>query len=141
MVRETTARPLAGVEAVRQGIEEWRQTRVSGRAMPTELWSAAVKLAAQHGPYPVAQALRIDYGGLKKRLHCSPEQNSPAASRPPEAVGFLELAAAPLLGRVEAASEWRVELRGADGTSLRIQLPGSTPLDVPGLVAAFWRRS
>ncbi len=36
--------------------------------MPESLWQAAVELARQHGVYSVAQPLRLDYMGLKKRL-------------------------------------------------------------------------
>ncbi len=45
-----------------------RSTQPLRSSLPESLWSAAVELARQHGVYPVAHALRLDYMGLKKRL-------------------------------------------------------------------------
>lgn len=36
--------------------------------LPESLWQAAVELARQHGVYPAAHPLRLDYTRLKRRL-------------------------------------------------------------------------
>ena len=45
-----------------------RSTRQRWTKLTESLWQAAVELARQHGVYSVAQPLRLDYMGLKKRL-------------------------------------------------------------------------
>jgi hypothetical protein len=49
-------------------LDEFRSTRPRRTKLPESLWEAAVELARQHGVYSVAQPLRVDYMGLKKRL-------------------------------------------------------------------------
>ncbi len=50
-------------------LDQFRSTQPLRRAkLPESLWEAAVELARQHGVYSVAQPLRLDYMGLKKRL-------------------------------------------------------------------------
>jgi hypothetical protein len=49
-------------------LNEIRSTRPRGRKLPDSVWQAAVELAREHGVYSVARHLRLDYGGLKKRL-------------------------------------------------------------------------
>jgi hypothetical protein len=49
-------------------VERWREQEVCRWRMPEELWDAAVSLARTHGVGPIARALRLDYGSLKKRM-------------------------------------------------------------------------
>ena len=59
---------LIGLEQTRRRITRWRETRTHrGAPMPAALWTAAIAFARQHGLYPTARALRLDYGSLKKR--------------------------------------------------------------------------
>ena len=58
----------ARVEAVRRRIEHWRRVRQRRSPMPAALWAAAVALAAEHGVYPIARALRLNYETLKARV-------------------------------------------------------------------------
>ena len=49
-------------------LDQFRSTQPRRTKLPEPLWQAAVELARQHGIYPVAHPLRLDYMGLKKRL-------------------------------------------------------------------------
>ena len=62
---------LATVEEVRARLEEWRQNRPKGVAIPDELWSAASALARRDGLGRTAAALRLDYGKLKRLMMAS----------------------------------------------------------------------
>jgi hypothetical protein len=59
--------PEAIVQLQRQS-DQFRSTQPRRTRLPESLWQAAVELARQHGIYPVAHSLRLDYMGLKKRL-------------------------------------------------------------------------
>jgi len=59
-----------------------------GTKLPESLWQAAVELARQHGVYPVAHPLRLDYMRLKKRLGGGPNRRT-KAHKP----AFVELGA------------------------------------------------
>lgn len=103
--------------------------------MPAPLWEAAVSLARTHGLYPIAQALRLDYGSLKNRLSRPPENAGDDAG----SAGFVELNPAQWLGRTEPGSV-SVELWAVDGTKLIVRLPDKERLDLPALIEAFRRR-
>lgn len=124
------------VTQLRGRIERWRRLRAKRSPMPEELWSAAVLFARRHGVYPVARALRIDYGALKKRTTRRPQDGE----RTGKTSEFVELAPSPLIGGVEPSGKV-VELWGADGaTKLVLRLPAGEGLDVERLAKAFWRR-
>lgn len=121
------------VERVRARFQGWRAARKPGRAIPSELWRDAVRLARAHGLYEVSRAIPVDYGALKKHM----EGNGEGLALP----RFVELAP-----RASAAtSVWEgqgafVELSGVDGARMTIRLPAGEVLDVVGLVSAFQRR-
>ena len=131
----TPRSPLpARVRQLRNRIEGWRRQRGRPARMPAPLWEAAVALARTHGLYPIARALRLDYGSLKKRL-ASPPQGKLGG----DTSGFVEIHPAPWLGQAEPGGV-SVELRAVDGTKLIIQLPDNERLDLPALIEAFQRR-
>lgn len=77
------------IHSVRRQLARWRQTRPHLRApIPAAVWAAAVVLARQHGVYPMARALPIDYGALK--AHVARAAGLPEVAGPPT---FVELAA------------------------------------------------
>ncbi len=127
----------ARVGAVRDRIEYWRGIRQRHSPMPEPLWAAAAALAAEHGTYPIARALRLNYGTLKSRVGRIPHGERAEAAR---AVGFVEVDRGELIGSAEAAGRV-VELSGTDGAKLVIRLNGGDELDVLGLAEAFWRRT
>jgi len=49
-------------------LDQFRSTQPRRTKLPEPLWQAAVELARQHGVYPVADPLRLDYTRLKERL-------------------------------------------------------------------------
>ena len=44
-------------------LDQFRSTQPRRTKLPESLWQAAVELARQHGMYPVAHSLRLDYEG------------------------------------------------------------------------------
>jgi len=104
--------------------------------MPEDLWGSAVSLAGRHGLYPVARALGVDYGTLKRRVMRGTPRREQTGKVSPE---FIELAPAPLLGRAKPPG-MVVELWDADGAKLVVRLAEGEGLDVRGLAEAFWRR-
>lgn len=68
-VSERQARRYPTDLCVRRQLARWRQTRPHPRApIPAAVWAAAVVLARQHGVYPMARALPIDFGALKAHV-------------------------------------------------------------------------
>jgi len=56
------------IAQLQRQLDQFRSTQPRRTKLPDSLWQAAVELARQHGVYPVAHPLRLDYMGLKKRL-------------------------------------------------------------------------
>src|SRR5580700_388200 len=66
MNRKSTPIPEPIAQLQRQ-LDQFRSTQPRRTKLPESLWQAAVELARQYGVYSVAQPLRLDYMGLKKR--------------------------------------------------------------------------
>jgi hypothetical protein len=97
--------------------------------LPESIWDAAAELAREHGVYAVAQPLRLDYVGLKKRL------GKVAAGRPDRSKPvFVEFIAPP----PAACEECVIELESTRGGKMRIHWPVSTAPDWTSLLRA-WR--
>ncbi len=123
------------IEAVRQRIEEWRQTREKRTHMPEELWQAAVALVAAHGKWRVAKALRVRYEGLKARL-APPETCSESKQAP----GFVDLTSVLGSTRNEGPAT-TVELSRPDGTRLSLRFADAGSVDLQSLVHTFCQPS
>jgi hypothetical protein len=135
MGRGRTALPT-NVTRLGARIARWRKHRVAGQPMPAELWEAAVRLARAHGIYPVARALRIDYGALKARVV---ECIGGGAIRPERTESrFVEIDPVQLV-RGLAPGEAVIEVWEQDGTRLLIRVPGEQAVDLVALVQAFRR--
>jgi len=144
----------AEVERLRRRFEGWRQTRGGRGRIPEPLWSAAVELAGRFGIHRMAKALRLDYYSLKRRVDQaatsefaarrpsnaasrSPVVSSAALNKPSTPVSsgvttFLELAPP-----VATVSECVVELKNADGVTMRVHLRSPQPPDLVALTQAF----
>jgi len=119
-----------GLEQTRRRITRWRETRTHrGAPMPAALWTAAITLARQHGLYPTARALRVDYGSLKKR------RDAAGAGRVPSPA-FVELPAA----RPTGLGPCVIDLEGRRGGRMRIEVPGVTMADLVTLTRVAWGR-
>ena len=122
--------PEAIVQLQRQ-LDQFRGTQPQRTKLPEALWQAAVELARQHGVYPVAHPLRLDYTGLKKRLG-----GSPTFRRRVTKPAFVELVA-PARAQLE---ECVIEFESSGGSKMRIQWKATTPPDWTTLLQA-WRET
>jgi hypothetical protein len=121
------------LENVRQRIERWRRTRKARLPIPEPLWAAAVKMASTYGVNRTAEALRVNYYALKKRV----EQKTSAVDDAPRAIAgvrFIELvppdAAGPCL--------CTLELENTGGAKMRIQLKSVEMPDLAAVSRSFW---
>jgi hypothetical protein len=110
-------------------LEQFRSTQPRRTKLPESLWQAAVELARQHGVYPVAHPLRLDYMQLKRRLG-----GVPSSRRKTTKPVFVELVA-PSPGKVD---EWVIEVESSRGAKMRIQWKATVPPDWASLLRA-WR--
>jgi hypothetical protein len=130
MNRESAPIPEPVAQLQRQ-LEQFRSTRPMRTRLPESLWQAAVDLARQHGVYPVAHPLRLDYTRLKKRLDGSPTFR-PKATKP----AFVELVAPPGAQLEECV----IEFESSGGSKMRIQWKAAAPPDWTALLRA-WRET
>jgi hypothetical protein len=126
--KSTLAIPEPIVQLQRQ-LEQFRSTQPRRTKLQESLWQAAVELARQHGVYPVAHPLRLDYMQLKKRLG-----GVPSPRRKTTKPAFVELVA-PSPGKVD---EWVIEVESSRGAKMRIQWKATVPPDWASLLRA-WR--
>ena len=130
MKRESRLIPEPIAQLQRQ-LEQFRSIRPGRAKLPESLWQAAVELARQHGVYPVAHPLRLDYMGLKKRLG-----GPPAVRRKAAKPAFVELVA-PSRAELE---ECVIEFEAPGGSKMRIQWKATAPPDWTTLLQA-WRET
>ena len=140
---EVTMEPL---EALRGRVEHWRALRDGGRSMiPEDLWNAAVDVARVEGVYGTSKALRFNYGSLRDRLVRA--DNAGLAQRKPgeRDATFVEVRmpsrpSLPSLSPRESAVDDKtvIELVGTGGARMRIDMTGTSRVDVVGLAQAFW---
>ena len=129
MNRKNTAPISEPVLQLQRQLDLFRSTQPRRTKLPEPLWQAAVELARQHGIYPVAHPLRLDYMQLKKRL-------SGVSSRRPKPTkpAFVEL----ITPHSVAQAECLIEFESASGGKMRIQWKAATPPDWANLLRA-WR--
>ena len=127
-VNRPAVRPT--IEAVRKRFKIWRKKGRSGRRISDALWGAAVELCRDHPVSRVSRALRLDYHGLRDRVHKTRD-----AGLGPD-LGFVKLdLGAPLVSR----GEWRVEMEAPNGAKMTLSLKGGPrDLDPLELSRAFW---
>ncbi len=121
------------IAQLQRQLEQFRSTQPPRTKLPDALWQAAVDLARQHGVYPVAHPLKLDYMGLKKRLDGVPRRTPKPASQAP---AFVELVA-PQPVRFE---ECLIEFECSSGGKMRIQWKGPGLPDWATLLRA-WRET
>lgn len=124
-------KPVAGpIVQMQRELEEYRRSQPRRAKLPESIWEAAAALARQHGVYAVAQALRLDYMGLKKRVGGGVASQRPANSKPV----FVELIAPP----PAQPAKCLIEFESTRGDKMRIHWPASTAPDWTALLRA-WR--
>src|SRR6516164_5742828 len=67
MARESPDIPHS-MQKVYQRFERWRGAHTARLPIPERLWAAAVELAREHGVSRTAQALRLEYGKLRRLM-------------------------------------------------------------------------
>jgi hypothetical protein len=137
------------MQKVYRRFERWRSAHRGRLPIPARLWSAAVELACDHGVSTTAQALRLEYGKLKRLVESAGPVPKPMVKRRRivKAPGaglrrtrssaptptFLELMTSPAAGLAECL----IDLEGRRG-KMRIQWKGTTAPDLGGLSRALW---
>jgi hypothetical protein len=121
------------LSALCERVERWREHREGPRArIPEELWEAAVGVARVEGVGATSRALRFDYYRLKGRMTLAEGDERCDRS---EAGAFIELGPGQLAG---AGGKAVVELVGRHGGRMRIDVSGTSSVDIVGLAQAFW---
>jgi len=128
----TTVAIRPTLEAVRRKFQIWRKKGRARRRIPTALWGSAVDLCRDHSVSKVSRVLRLDYFGLRKRVHESKDVSLASD------MGFVKLdLGVPLV----SPSEWRVEMEAPNGAKMTLSLKGGgapRDLDPLELSRAFW---
>ena len=131
-MKNKSASPIAEpIVHLQRQLDQFRSTQPHRTKLPETLWQAAVELAREHGLHPVAQPLRLDYMGLKRRL-----EGVPVARKKATTPAFVELIAA----HPAAVAECVIEFESRLGSKLRIQWKGSAAPDWASLLRA-WREA
>ena len=127
MSEKPTVTVAGEIEEARLQLENWRRERKRGQHIPENMWVKAVELAGQHGLWPTARALNLDYSRLKRRAGAGDESGAMTA-----AAAFVEL-----IPQGAGQCACVVEMEDAGGARMRIELKGAAP-DVTALSRAFW---
>jgi hypothetical protein len=132
MPTQDTPIPESIVELQAQ-LEQFRSTHPPRTRLPVTFWRSAAELAQQHGIYPVAHSLRLDYSRLKKHVSgssaaCRSRRKKSATAR------FVEL-----IGTQERVDEYVIEFESDHQPKLRIHCKTANTPDWAALLGA-WRR-
>jgi hypothetical protein len=125
----TRAAVPMGMRRVFRRFERWRKSHSGRLPIPEHLWASATELAREHGVFPTAKVLRLEYGKLKRMA----ESSGPMGCSATTPTSFVELVAPSAAG----LSECLIELEGPRG-KMRIQWKGATGPDLAGLSRALW---
>jgi hypothetical protein len=118
---------------VAERFADWRRSHEPGTRVPESLWAVAVKLATKCGVSRTAVALKLNYGGLKRRVEGRALEARPRRASSPMPA-FVELPG-PMLA---SPAECVIECENAAGAKLRVHLKGGHVLDLLALSGSFW---
>lgn len=117
-------------------VTQWREHREGPAArIPEDLWEAAVRVARVEGVTATCRALRFDYGRLKGRMELAESTENGRRGERSKVEAFIELGPGQLTG---AGGKTVVEIVGRCGGRMRIDVSGTSSVDVVGLAQAFW---
>lgn len=119
------------LEEVVEAFKRWRATRPRRRAIPPELWQAAVELSSKYPLSHISRSLGLSYPELKKRASVFPERKE-AGTPCPE---FIELN----LGRRIPAHSCVLERVDKEGVRTTMTIEVAEGSDLRKLVTAFCR--
>jgi len=123
-------------------LQRWRSSHTGRLPIPEPLWAAAAELAREHGIFPTAKALHLEYGKLKQRAEAAGAakkrvMKAPSAmarhARPTAPPTFMEL----ITPRPGSAASAVVELEGPRGR-MKIELKGVGTAELVALSRALW---
>lgn len=121
-----------GMRKVYGRLQRWRAQRKSRERIPRGIWSAAGKLAREHGVNQVSRVLHLEFNQLKREAEAA-EGKSGGKTKQRVAPGFVELIGSQLSDERECV----LELEGSRG-KLRIELRGAATAEVAGISRALW---
>jgi len=125
---------------VQKELTRWRERHGGrGRAIPQELWAAAVEAALVDGVHVTARALGLDRDRLSGRVAARSGAGGvevPARPQTPASTTFVEVDAQQVFSRGRVL----VRLTGRDGEQVEVTLEGAVA-EVAALARAFWERS
>jgi hypothetical protein len=122
--------------------ERWRSAHTGRLPIPERLWRAAAELAREHGVFPTAKALHLEYGKLKDRAEALGQEKKvvrkmrsaiPRHAESTAAPTFMEL----ITPRSGSAASAVVELEGPRGR-MKIELKGVATEELVALSRALW---
>ena len=136
---EREAVRAGGLVGVGRELSTWRERHGGrGRPIPPHLWERAVAVARVEGIDTTARALKVDRDRLARLTGTvSTRSDSLAVAQVPASTEFVELSA----GVVCGGGHTVVHLEGPDGERVRVEVSGSSGVDVVSLAKAFWSRS
>lgn len=130
MATEASAVP-EDLEQLRHRFEEFRKAQPGHSRLPESLWAAATELAKRYGVNPTARALRLEYGGLRKRVENRPRRKAKSQkAEPPSFLEFIAPGAKPV-------TNCTVEVESAQGGKLRLELKAMATTELVNLIRAF----
>ena len=103
---------------LQQQLDQFRSSQPRRTKLLEPLWRAAVERARQHGVYPVAHQLRLDYVQLKKRLG-----GVPSPRRKAHKPAFVEV----VPPRSAVLEDCVMEFEPSSGGKIRIQWKAPAP--------------
>jgi hypothetical protein len=112
-------------------LQRWRDQRKGRERIPRGIWSAAGKLAREHGVNQVSRVLHLEFNQLKQAAEAAGEKSGNTKQR--VTPGFVEL----IGSRVSDNRECVLELASSRG-KLRIELRGAATAEVAGISRALW---
>ena len=117
------------LDRLRRQLTAWRRDGNRNHRTPEPVWREAAELAQVLGISPVAQALRLNYTALKRRLAVTvvPEARRPA---------FVELKCPP----PAPSGECRICLQDTDGGQMTMAMASVDAVVLRELAQVFWRR-
>lgn len=157
MVKKIWAMP-SDVQAVHTQIESWRENRRKRGAVPSSIWFAASRLAKRYGVYRISQALRLNYGALKRRVSESAAEGTKKTQSNLVTGGrcdFIELkdVASNGVSIENAVSEeinsrssgvtcgMEIEVSDSSGSRMTVRVMEHGGVDITKVISTFWSQS
>lgn len=124
------------LEKVKNRFKRWREARVRGERIPSDLWSAAQGLLTEYDVEHVAKSLKLDGERLKRNL----TRGVGVVQANKGMAHFVELTVAPRPSRPPTPNlhECVVELENGRGAKMRVELNGQGLAGLAAMCNALW---